>query len=646
MTESLLIIAVWLPFLGFLLNGLFTFVKKDEQRLVSLVGVGSVLISFAIFACLTFFYNSQVTSVQGLQAVFFEWIHVGDLKVDFAYRLDGLSVFMAWIVTGIGSLIHIYSTGYMAHEKEHFARFFTYLNLFIFFMLHLVLADNLVLLFLGWEGVGLCSYLLIGFDYQKLSSAAAGKKAFITNRVGDAGFLLGMFLLYQEVGSLNYSEIYAYLFAEGIPVSTLDLIAVLLFIGAIGKSAQIPLHVWLPDAMAGPTPVSALIHAATMVTAGLFMIVRLAPVFLGAPSASVMIAYTGALTALFAALIALTQTDIKKVLAYSTVSQLGYMFLAMGVGAYGAGMFHLMTHAFFKALLFLGAGAVIIALHHQQDMRKMGRLYEPLKFLGIVFWIGAVAISGIPGLSGFFSKDMILEKAFTFRHGGDLLFAMGCLTALLTSFYVYRLIFLTFHGESSRSQHKPHDVGWSMKFPLLILAGLSVVGGYVGLPHVITHKPPAIVDYFDSVLPVSPTQWSHSWHRQITHETEVFLMLLSIGAAVLGLLFAWHRYQKKSLVPLADGAYRKSPVRLSFHKFYVDELYQKVILTPLKKIAQFSYRVVDRQIIDAMVDGMANAFLSFGALFKQLQTGKVGHYALYMVLFLIFMLLILTEGSF
>ncbi len=646
MLGFLLIVAIWLPFVGFLLNGLLALFRKNNQTLVSFIGVGSILTSFGIFAYLTLAFNQNVISIDGVQVTFFEWIHVGGLRVDFAYRLDGLSVFMAWIITGIGSLIHIYSTGYMASEKEDFARFFTYLNLFIFFMLHLVLGSNLVLMFVGWEGVGLCSYLLIGFDFHKDNAASAGKKAFITNRVGDAGFLLGIFLLYQEVGSLNYGEIYAHLSSTGISSDTLNLIAIFLFIGAIGKSAQIPLYVWLPDAMAGPTPVSALIHAATMVTAGLFMIVRLAPVFLGAPEASCFIAYTGAFTAFFAALIALTQTDIKKLLAYSTVSQLGYMFLAMGVGAYGAGMFHLMTHAFFKALLFLGSGAVILALHHQQDMRKMGGLHSSLKFIAIIFWVGAIAISGIPGFAGFFSKDMILEQAFSFKYGGGFLFSLGLVTALLTSFYVYRLIFLSFHGEKYRGNHTPRNVGWSMKFPLLVLAILSIIGGYVGLPKLITHRPPSIVNYFDSILPVRPSELSQSWHTHISHQTEVYLLLLSISVALIGLIFAWLRYHHKKLVPVADGAYREDFVRMSFHKFYVDEFYQRILLNPIRKLAHLSYHFFDRQIIDSTVDGLAELSLAVSSLFKRLQTGKVGHYALYMVFFLMCMFIIVARGLF
>jgi NADH-quinone oxidoreductase subunit L len=375
-----------------------------------------------------------------------EWIHAGNFKVNFAYQVDQLSLYMTLIITGIGSLIHVYSMGYM-HGDEGFNRFFVYLNLFIFSMLNLVLGDNLVLMFLGWEGVGLCSYLLIGFDYHKSSAANAGMKAFITNRIGDVGFAVGIFLTYWYTGSVVYTDILSAL-PTAIPFKEIiNWVAFAFFIGAIGKSAQIPLYVWLPDAMAGPTPVSALIHAATMVTAGVFMIARLNPIFMAAEIASDYIAITGAVTALFAATIGLYQTDIKKVLAYSTVSQLGYMFLAMGVGAYTAGMFHLMTHAFFKALMFLGSGSVIHAMHHEQDMRNMGNLKNYMKITWITFMIGTLAIAGIPPFSGFFSKDLILEKAFGHHGIGPLLWGLGFLGALTTAFYMFRLVFLTFYGK-------------------------------------------------------------------------------------------------------------------------------------------------------------------------------------------------------
>ncbi|MDH5720391.1 MAG: NADH-quinone oxidoreductase subunit L [Spirochaetia bacterium] len=653
MNEILLIAAIWLPFLGFLANGLLSLKKEPaSQKLVSIFGVGSVLISFLIFIFLTFAENTAIVSQSGFSAMFFTWINVGTLSADFAYKLDGLSVFMAWIVTGIGMLIHIYSTGYMEEEKPHFARFFAYLNLFIFAMLHLVLGDSLPLLFLGWEGVGLCSYLLIGFDYDKDFAAVAGKKAFITNRIGDAGFIIGMFLLFQLTGSLKYDEIYGFFGANSVDASTLNIIALCLFVGAMGKSAQIPLYVWLPDAMAGPTPVSALIHAATMVTAGVFMIARLAPVFLGAPEASTVIAFVGGFTALLSALIALTQTDIKKVLAYSTVSQLGYMFMAMGVGAYGAGMFHLMTHAFFKALLFLGSGAVILALHHEQDMRRMGGLYKHVKLLAILFWVAAVAISGIPGLSGFFSKDMILEMAYTFANGGKILFLLGFMTAILTSFYIFRLIFLTFHtsgdavkkmeeggshghGHDEHGHHSHHSglvpLGWNIMGPLVVLGVLSVFGGYVGLPHIITHKTPGIVGYFDQVLSVAPSKAAESWHQHIEGSTAWLLMLASIGVAFLGLFTAWFFYQKQNKVPAEDSVKRSFFVHLSFNKFFVDEIYEKILLNPLKKIADLSYKIIDVKIIDASIDYLGKITLLIGSYMRRLQTGVTPNYALYIV---------------
>lgn len=650
MEQNLIILAIWLPLAGFIINGLLSLRQKNAPKaVVNIVGIGSVLVSFAIFVFLTFANTDQVATMQGITAHFFNWIDIASLKIDFAYRLDGLSIFMAWIVTGIGLLIHIYSSGYMAHEDDDYSRFFAYLNLFIFAMLHLILGANLPLLFLGWEGVGLASYLLIGFDHHKDFAAAAGKKAFITNRIGDAGFLIGMFLVYKFIGSFDYTEIYETIGSRELPAALFNAIAFFMFIGAMGKSAQFPLYVWLPDAMAGPTPVSALIHAATMVTAGVFMIARMAPVFLQAPEASAFIAHVGAGTALFAALMALTQTDIKKVLAYSTVSQLGYMFLAMGVGSYGSGLFHLMTHAFFKALLFLGSGAVIIALHHQQDMRQMGGLFKPLKFIAIIFWVGAIAISGIPGFSGFFSKDMILEMAFTFHTNGPLLFGIGFVTAILTSFYIFRLIFLTFHTredgvakmKAAAHHHQGHDdhhhsdpgslvpIGWSIKFPLLVLAILSIVGGYVGLPHLFTHSTPQIVEYFDKVLPMAPTVATENWHQHISGSTAGILMGMSIAVAILGLLFAWYRYQKQNETPIADGAYRTPLVKLSFNKFYVDEAYEAVILKPLRKLADFSYKVIDARYIDGMVDGLGAAGMQFSQWLRRLQDGQAGTYALY-----------------
>ncbi len=664
MEKTLITLAMWLPLAGFVLNGLLSLRSKPaNQSLVSGIGIAGVLAPFAIFAYLTFNLDILHLTEEMKEFVLFSWMSTGTFSIDFGYRLDGLTIFMAWIVTGIGFLIHVYSIGYMYAEKKDFSRFFAYLNLFIFAMLHLVMGNNLVILFLGWEGVGLASYLLIGFDVHKDSAADAGKKAFIANRIGDAGFLIGMFLLYQLTGTLQYSGILEFFSVHSVAADLLNVIAVFLFIGAVGKSAQIPLYVWLPDAMAGPTPVSALIHAATMVTAGVFMIARLSPVFLGAPEASTMIAYIGASTALFSALIALTQTDIKKVLAYSTVSQLGYMFMAMGVGAYGAGMFHLMTHAFFKALLFLSSGAVIIALHHEQDMRRMGGLFKHLKLIAVLFWIGAIAISGVPGLSGFFSKDMILEQAYTFKNGGPVLFGMGLLTALLTSFYVFRLIFLTFHTrhdgvadmEHHHDDHHGHGdhhgvlpVSWNMKAPLVVLALLSIGGGYVGLPHLFTHETPAIVSYFDKVLEYSegksPSEASHAWKNHPTESEEQVLMGVSILVAVIGFLIAFLMYQKGNARPLPDGAARPFYQAWSYNKFYVDELYEFLILRPMKKLAEFAYKIVDVKIIDNTLDAIAAALVAIGNFFRSFQSGVIGDYALYIFLGMSFLGMILIGG--
>lgn len=646
MEQELLILAIWLPFLGFLINGILALRKSYSIFWISLVGVGVVALSFIVFVYLTF----QITLPGVIKAEFFPWISLESLKVSFAYRLDGLSLFMAWIVTGIGALIHLYSTGYMAEEKKDYARFFAYLNLFIFAMLHLVLGDNLLILFLGWEGVGLCSYLLIGFDYHKDWAAQAGKKAFITNRIGDAGFIVGMFLLYALTGSLDYDRIDHYL-SQSTNKDLLNVVAIFLFIGAMGKSAQIPLYVWLPDAMAGPTPVSALIHAATMVTAGIFMMARLASLFLQAPEASAFIAYVGAFTALLAALIALTQTDIKKVLAYSTVSQLGYMFMAMGVGAYGAGLFHLMTHAFFKALLFLGAGAVILSMHHEQDIRHMGGLSRHLKLLAVLFWVATLAIAGIPGLSGFFSKDLILEEVYRFRFHGKFLFGIGLFTAFLTSFYMFRLLFLTFYTRqdavANLEQHHPgsfHPPGWTIYAPLVVLGVLSLVGGYVGLPKLITHTTPAIVAYFDRVLSLAPSQLAHEWRPEVSHSEEAVLLGLSVVFAIAGFLLAYFLYQKKNLIPIPDGAYRTPLVRLSYGKFYVDEIYEAILLKPIQKLAFWTNRALDMGFVDRIVDGVGELALALSQVIRRLQSGFVGDYAFYMVVGLLFFALLLYGG--
>ncbi len=627
-------IAIWLPFFGFLVNGGISLLdppKKEKYlRVVPWVGVGSIFLSFFLFILSYFLWKEKGTPYL---ITLFSWVEIGLLKIPFGYQLDKLSFFMAWIVTGVGALIHLYSVGYI--EKKDWARYFSYLNFFIFAMLHLVLGRNLLVLFLGWEGVGLASYLLIGFEHEKEFPRYAGMKAFITNRIGDAGFLLGMFLLIKEVNTLEYVSLAGPL--SKVSPDTLFWISLFLFIGAVGKSAQFPLYVWLPDAMAGPTPVSALIHAATMVTAGVFMIGRLSFLFLKAPYISLVIAWVAAFTALFSALMALTQTDIKKVLAYSTISQLGYMFLGMAVGAYPAGMFHLFTHAFFKALLFLSAGAVIIALHHEQDIRKMGGLFSSLKQIAIPFWIGALALAGIPPLAGFFSKDMLLEYVYRFPKTGEYLWYIGVITAFLTSFYSFRLMFLVFHGKPRKKYTHLEPISWHMKYPLYILAFCSIVAGFVGIPHVFTHKPPLIEEFFGKSFSLASLP-------EIPPGKVLFLMFLSVGMAVLGFLLSFYLYVKEGICPVADGAYRKPWVKWSYQKFYVDEIYEILLLKPIRNLMHKAYLYIDKKGIDSFVEGIPHFVRFLGEKMASFQTGRIPHYVFYLILLILFALYILQGG--
>ena len=556
------------------------------------------------------------------------WITAGTLQVDVAFRLDALSAVMVLVVTGVGFLIHVYSTGYM-HEDPDYARYFTYLNLFTAAMLILVLADNLPLLFVGWEGVGLCSYLLIGFWYTEDANASAGKKAFLVNRIGDAGFLLGLFLLFWNLGpgthSLSVSEIAQH--ARAIPLPVVTAICLLFFVGATGKSAQLPLYVWLPDAMAGPTPVSALIHAATMVTAGVYMIARLHFLFLLSPTAMTVVATVGALTALFAATIGLAQTDIKKVLAYSTVSQLGYMFLAVGVGAFSAGIFHLMTHAFFKGLLFLGSGSVIHAMSGEQDIRKMGGLRAHLPVTYTTFLIGTLAIAGIPGLAGFFSKDEILARTYASPFGGPPLWVVGALAAGLTSFYMFRLVFLTFFGECRADEHTKHHIHESpksMTVPLMVLALLSVVGGYVGLPaHWLWGN------RFEAFLAPVLGEGLHVEH--LSAATEYTLMGTSVAVALGGLAIAYLFYVVQPGFPMLLAYKAGALYRLIFNKYYVDELYDAVFVRPTLALSTWLWRTFDVEVVDGVVNGTAEAVGANSRLWRRWQTGNVQDYALSML---------------
>jgi NADH-quinone oxidoreductase subunit L len=554
----------------------------------------------------------------------FPWIETGRVSLHASFRFDALSAVMTLVVTGVGFLIHVYSAGYMEHEEDY-ARYFLYLNLFMLSMLVLVLADSIVLFFVGWEGVGLCSYLLIGFWYEKDENADAGKKAFIVNRIGDAGFLLGVFVLFWALGSqgvwtLEFSAFrgHADLLTTGVATTA----ALLLFVGATGKSAQIPLYVWLPDAMAGPTPVSALIHAATMVTAGVYMIARMSFLYSAAPDALAVVATIGAVTAVFAATIGLVQNDIKKVLAYSTVSQLGYMFLGVGVGAYAAGLFHVMTHAFFKGLLFLGSGSVIHGMGGEQDVRKMGGLRRKMPITFWTFAIGCAAISGVPFLSGFFSKDAILYQAFTSDHGHPLLWTLGIVGAALTPFYMFRLLFLTFFGECRADEHTRehvHESPPSMTLPLVVLAVLSIVGGYVGLPEVLGR------DRFGEFLApvVGPVPHGHG-----SHALEWALMAVSVAIGLSGIALAYVFYVARPDLPRALARRFGGLYDLLLDKYRIDELYGATIVAGTVSLSRGLWRVIDEKLIDGTVNGVATLVSVQSAVWRKLQTGNVQHYAL------------------
>ena len=678
----MLLLIPLLPFFGFLVNA--SFGRRLTKSISGGVACLAIIASFVV----------SLTAVLGMhpaagehavRQVVFTWLPSGDLQIPFELYLDPLSSLMILVVTGIGSLIHIYSTGYMHDESDsEYARYFSYLNLFASFMLVLVLGASLPVMFVGWEGVGLCSYLLIGFWFTKKSAADAGKKAFVVNRIGDFGFMLAMLLLFATFGTLDFQQLAVA--ASGRAIETtgwgvLTIATLLMFVGATGKSAQIPLYVWLPDAMEGPTPVSALIHAATMVTAGVYMIGRSAVLFTHAPQTLAVVAGIGVATALMAGTIGLVQNDIKRVLAYSTVSQLGYMFLAMGVGAYAAGIFHLYTHAFFKALLFLGSGSVIHALAGEQDLRNMGGLK---KYLPITYWtflIGALAIAGFPLLSGFFSKDEILFK--TFSSGRTLLWGIGVLTSLLTATYMFRLVFLTFHGErrhdapapahadaaaashgpgahdshghGGHGSHDPHEAPWSMALPLIVLAVGSVLAGYVGVPHAL-HGSNEIESFLEpsfeasasapsrtaavagdpAIQPVStqaeprPGEPGAQASEHATEDTgtELTLMAVSTGVAFAGIGLAWYFWVMNRRA--ADGLARQfgGVYRLLLNKYNIDELYDAAIVQPIKLLSTgVLWKGVDVGLIDGTVNGVGALVRAGSSGLRRLQTGSVRTYA-------------------
>ena len=625
MPYQLIGFAVFLPLFGFLLNGLIGSRLKNET-LIGTIGSGTVGIGFLIGSVIFVQMLGSPADERNHIVFLFPWITAGTLSAGFSYQIDQLSVLMMLIVTGVGFLIHVYSIGYM-HGDPGFARFFAYLNLFIFAMLNLVLADNFLLMFLGWEGVGLCSYLLIGFWYdrkfEKGTTGDAAKKAFIVNRIGDFGFLIGMFLIFVTFGTLDFHSVFlqASAFEVGAPVIMWMTLA--LFLGATGKSAQIPLFVWLPDAMAGPTPVSALIHAATMVTAGVYMVARCSVLFALAPVTMQVVAVIGAVTAIFAASIGLVQNDIKKILAYSTISQLGYMFLALGVGAFAAGLFHVMTHAFFKALLFLGSGAVIHAMHEEQDIQKMGGLKAYLPVTYRTFLVGTIAIAGIPPLAGFFSKDEILWKAFAGGHW--FLWFLGLLGAALTAFYMFRLLTLTFDGEKRWEAGKhPHEAPRSMTVPLVILAALSVVGGVAGIPASLGGGN-AIEHWLDPVFEKAQEKIVLAGHPE--GAVEYVLMALSVAVALGGIYYARMWYLKKKEVPQrlaesASGAYA-----LLSNKYYIDELYDAAVVTPTWKISEkLLWKGIDVGVIDWLVNGTGKLVAGVSRGIRLFQTGVTESY--------------------
>ncbi len=621
-----------LPLLGSATNGLFG--KGWPNKIVNTVAVGSTGLSFlaALEAVREFFANGQ----QLVHNQYFDWILIpGYFRAGFDLQMDQLTVVMLLVVTGVGWLIHIYSTGYMAHEGGYY-RFFSYLNLFMFFMLILVLAANYVLLFVGWEGVGLCSYLLVGFYFLRKSASDAGKKAFIVNRIGDFGFMLGMFLLFRTFHTLDFDTLFKAVATQNTTPEAwgqfgiFTVACLLLFMGATGKSAQLPLYVWLPDAMEGPTPVSALIHAATMVTAGVYVVARSHILFTHSVTALTVVAIVGCATAFFAATIGLVQTDIKRVLAYSTVSQLGYMFLACGVGAFSAGIFHLMTHAFFKALLFLAAGSVIHAMGGEQDMRKMGGLSKYIKYTYATMLAATLAITGIPPLAGFFSKDAILFSAFQIP-GGHPLYALGLLTALLTSFYMFRLIFLTFYGKPRYDEHKVHvhESPWSMLGPLCILAVLSIIGGWLAAPALWGGS-----DYFTSFL--APVFGSHEAAEAISeaaaHQIEITLAVVAVVAALLGLAVAYWFYGKPTGKPEQLAKSMQPVYKTLLNKYYVDELYAAVVVKPLLWISrQIFWQAVDVTVIDGTVNGVASTLTGIGDGVRHTQSGNTRSYAVWVV---------------
>ena len=608
------------PLLGFLINGIGF--RRVPKGLAGGIATVAVLASFlmSIYLFLGFLSGENAPII----ATLFDWISVGDLHINFSFQIDQLSLLMLLVVTGVGSLIHLYSIGYMSHD-EGFGKFMSFLNLFIFFMLLLVMGSNYVIMFIGWEGVGLCSYLLIGFWNKNTSYNNAARKAFVMNRIGDLGFLLGIFMLINTFGTVEYLDIFKQATSLAVGDKTILAITLLLFVGAMGKSAQIPLYTWLPDAMAGPTPVSALIHAATMVTAGIYMVVRSNVLYTLAPLTLDIIGGIAIATALLAASIGLLQNDIKKVLAYSTVSQLGYMFLGLSATAYTAGMFHVITHAFFKALLFLGAGSVIHAMSDEQDIRKMGGLRKALPVTFVTFLIGTIAISGLPPFAGFFSKDEILAHVFVHN---KLLWALGVLGSGLTSFYMFRLLFLTFFGEfrgTEEQQHHLHESPISMTAPLIVLAILSAIGGLLNLP-----GGGWLHHFLEPIFAGSQQVNPAALNLELDHTTEYTLMAVSAGVALVALVIAYVTYISRSVVPAPESAERSLSTQIVYNKYYIDELYETIIIRPIRGLGDALYSFGEG-LVDGVVNGVALLVRGSSSQLRRLQSGSIGFYVLAMV---------------
>lgn len=624
---------IWLiplfPLAGFLINGLGR--TAISKTLSGFISCAVVLASFVV-ACMVFSeVSSEGFSPQTIHL--FDFISAGSLQIPFDFYVDQLTSLFLLIITGVGFLIHLYSTAYMREESsEGFARYFAYLNLFVFMMLLLVMGANYVIMFIGWEGVGLCSYLLIGFWFKNNDFNNAAVKAFVVNRVGDLGFIIGLFLLIQHFGTLTYTEIFPQAAQMGMGSGILTAITLMLFIGACGKSAQMPLYTWLPDAMAGPTPVSALIHAATMVTAGIYMIARSNILYTLAPSTQTVVAIVGVITAVFAATIALKQYDIKKVLAYSTVSQLGYMFLGLGVGAYTGAVFHVMTHAFFKALLFLGAGAVIHAMGGEQDMRKMGGLKKNMKITYWTFLIACFAIAGIPPFSGFFSKDEILGHAFGVN---PVYWILGILGAMMTAYYMFRALGMTFHGKFRGTEEQGrhiHEGGTSMTIPLIVLALLAAVGGFVNIPELFGGH----ADLAAFLAPVFEQSHTLAVHAEVSHNTEWTLIAITTILMIISMILAWNKFSKYK----DTGKENTGLAKVLENKWYVDELYHAIITRPLRAVSGWFNGSLEKSGIDGVVNGVGRTVQWGSRQIRLIQTGRVGFYLFGMVIGMVVLLVI------